>query len=60
MNDTPGDEARCPGCLEDGLIERDPVTRRCYCCLLTDIARHRATALATLLTDDRHGPRAIH
>ena len=28
--------------------------------LLADIARHRATALATLLTDDRHGPRAIH
>lgn len=27
------DAPRCPGCFEDVLIERDPVTRRFYCCV---------------------------
>jgi hypothetical protein len=28
--------------------------------LLVDIARHRATVIATLITDDRHGTGSIH
>ena len=28
--------------------------------LLVDIARYRATAIATLITDDRHGTGSIH